>query len=184
MIAQVEKLLEIQIRRMRNEDVDQIMAIEEVSFGAHHWSADSFCSEIQNPLGNYFCAINKSTNELIGYCGFWIICEEAHVTTIAVKKEYRKHHIGELLLQQMIETGYKVEAKWFTLEVRVSNMPALSLYKKYGFDSLGVRRKYYQDNNEDALIMWTQNIWESKFKDNLQLLKENLLKSNELILHK
>ena len=169
---------------MQKEDVDQIMAIEEVSFGSHHWSADSFISEMQNPLGNYFCAIDKATGQLIGYCGFWTILEEAHVTTIAVKHDYRKKRIGEILLQHMIETGYKVDAKWFTLEVRVSNMPALSLYKKYGFDSLGVRRKYYQDNNEDALIMWTQNIWDTKYKEKFNELKENLLNSNELILHK
>jgi len=163
---------------MEKDDVDQIMEIESVSFGSHHWSKESFISEIKNPLGSYFSAVEPETGKILGYCGFWLICEEAHITTIAVRPEYRKNKLGELLLQTMIEEGYKREAKWFTLEVRASNTAAQNLYYKYGFDSLGVRAKYYQDNNEDALIMWTKNIWESEFKDNFAKLKDNLKNLN------
>jgi ribosomal-protein-alanine N-acetyltransferase len=147
------------------------MEIEKVSFGTHHWSSDSFHSEIDNELGNYFTAINKDTNNVIGYGGYWLIFDEAHITTIAVDPKLRKNKIGEIILQHMITVGYEKKAKWFTLEVRAGNIPAQNLYKKYGFESLGVRKKYYQDNDEDALIMWTENIWDSKFKNKFQELK-------------
>lgn len=160
---------------MQDRDVEQIMEIEKVSFGGHHWSNQSFFSEIENNLGNYFTAIDNNSKKVIGYCGFWLICEEAHITTIAVHPEYRGNHIGELLLQKLINTGYEVNAKWFTLEVRASNVSAQNLYYKYGFQSLGVRRKYYQDNDEDALIMWTENIWDSKFKNKFKELERELI---------
>lgn len=158
---------------MESRDVDQIMEIESVSFGTYHWSHQAFLSEIENDIGNYLTAIDKETNKVIGYCGFWLILNEAHITTIAVRPEYRKNSVGELLLQSMIELGYKKDAKWFTLEVRASNIAAQNLYYKYGFKSLGLRRKYYQDNNEDALIMWTENIWEEKYKNIFSQLKND-----------
>jgi ribosomal-protein-alanine N-acetyltransferase len=159
---------------MKVEDIDQIMEIEKVSFGPYHWSPQSFASEIDNKLGNYVTAIDQITKKVLGYCGFWLIFDEAHITTIAVHPEYRKKYIGELLLQNMIEMGYKSNAKWFTLEVRAGNISAQNLYYKYGFKSLGLRRKYYQDNDEDALIMWTENIWDTQFKSRLQELKLEL----------
>jgi len=171
-------LLEVKIRKMQKQDIDQIMKIEEVSFGSHHWSSQSFESEINNPLGNYFTALEKETGKVLGYCGYWLIFDEAHITTVAVDPVYRKNKLGELLLQRMISTGYEKEAKWFTLEARASNIPAQNLYSKYGFQSLGVRKKYYQDNDEDALIMWTENIWDSKFKNKFKELKNNLSSLN------
>ena len=90
--------------------------------------------------------------------------------------------IGELLLRSMIEEGYKKEAKWFTLEVRASNFAAQNLYYKYGFKSLGSRKNYYQDNGEDALIMWTENIWYESFKSNYNQLNQNknLMETNNV----
>lgn len=156
------------------------MEIEKVSFGPYHWARQAFISEIDNDLGNYYVAFDKDTNKLIGYFGFWLIFEEAHITTIAVHPEYRGNNIGELLLQKMIDTGYSVEAKWFTLEVRESNFSAQSLYYKYKFKSLGLRHKYYQENNENAIIMWTENIWDSSFKTEFQSLKDVLLQKQTL----
>lgn len=170
--------MELQIRKMQKGDVSQIMEIEKVSFGSHHWSPESFNSEIGNTLGNYFTAIDKETGNVVGYCGFWLIFDEAHITTIAVNPKYRNHKIGETLLQHMISVGYDKKAKWFTLEARTSNIAAQNLYTKYGFQSLGIRKKYYQDNNEDALIMWTENIWDTKFKEKFQELKNNLSSLN------
>lgn len=165
----------ILIRKMKNEDIQEIMKIERVSFGTHHWSEQSFVFEIDNTVGNYFSAINED-NQLLGYCGFWLIGEEAHITTIAVNPDYRKMNIGEQLLRSMIEDGYAKEAKWFTLEVRASNTAAQGLYYKYGFKSLGSRKNYYQDNGEDALIMWTENIWHDEFKSTFEKYKKTLLK--------
>ncbi|HSA06996.1 MAG TPA: ribosomal protein S18-alanine N-acetyltransferase [Candidatus Gastranaerophilales bacterium] len=165
----------IKIRKMHKKDIDQIMKIESVSFGNFYWTREAFATEIENNIGYYFVA-EAENEQIIGYCGFWLILDEAHVTTIAVHPKYRKQGLGEKLLQKMLETGYEKEAKWFTLEVRASNVSAQNLYYKYKFKSLGLRRKYYQDNEEDAMIMWTENIWESSFRDHLKNLKNDLEK--------
>lgn len=162
------------IRRMTSEDVGLVMKIEEVSFGEYHWSEDSFRSEINNKLGNYFVIIEQDTNKLAGYCGYWNVLDEGHITTLAVHPGFRGKKIGCLLVSHIISTGYDLELKWFTLEVRASNIPALNLYKKFGFENIGVREKYYQDNNEDAIIMWTENIWSEKFKNNLSVIKSEV----------
>lgn len=159
---------------METKDIEQIMEIESVIFGEYHWTPQSFISEIDNELGNYFVAIDRSTEQVIGYGGFWLIFDEAHITTIAVRPNLRNKGVGEILLQKMIDVGYAKNTKWFTLEVRAGNIAAQNLYYKYGFKSLGLRKKYYQDNDEDALIMWTENIWDTKFTSMLKELKEKL----------
>lgn len=169
----------ILVRKMETKDIEQIMEIESVIFGEYHWTPQSFISEIENEFGNYFTAVDTETNQIIGYGGFWLIFDEAHITTIAVRPHLRNKGLGEILLQKMIDAGYAKNAKWFTLEVRAGNIPAQNLYYKYGFKSLGLRKKYYQDNEEDALIMWTENIWDTEFKSLLKDLKEKLkLKSS------
>lgn len=157
-----KSLFSITIKRMQKTDVDAVIAIEEKVYGDHHWSKESFLDELSNELARYYCVFNE--DKLIAYCGCWQILEEVHVTNIAVSPEFRKCHIGETLLMKIIDDCYKNMAKYITLEVRIGNLPAISLYKKYGFKSLGVRKGYYQDNNEDALIMWTENIFYDKFK--------------------
>lgn len=166
---------------MRLEDIEEVMEIEPVAFGSHHWSHQSFVNELNNSMGNYFAACEPVSKRLIGYSGFWLIGEEAHITTLAVHPDCRRKHIGERLLIHDIMQARKVGAQWITLEVRVSNEVAQTLYYKYGFKSLGLRRNYYQDNDEDALVLWTENIKAPEFTD---LLKErteiiDLLTSNE-----
>ena len=154
----------VKILPMKKEDIDGIIAIEEVTHGEHHWSKDSFYSELSNNLARYFCAFDEQDN-LLGYAGSWIVIDEAHITNIAVKPEYRGKKIGGALLVKIFDTCIKEMVKYLTLEVRVSNIPAIKLYEKYNFKSLGTRKGYYQNNNEDALIMWTENIFWDKFKE-------------------
>jgi ribosomal-protein-alanine N-acetyltransferase len=130
-------------------------------------------SELSNELASYFSAYNDK-DELVAYCGCWKILEEAHITTIAVLPKFRRKHIAEALLKTVINDCYKNMVKFITLEVRVGNIPAIALYEKYGFKSLGTRKGYYQDNNEDALIMWTENIFYDKFKTMYEKNIENL----------
>ncbi len=167
-------MLSVKIKPMQKDDVDSVISIEEQAYGPHHWSKDSFMSELSNDLAKYFSVFNADGN-LIAYCGCWQILEEAHITNIAVSPACRRSHIGEVLLTTIIDECYRNMAKYITLEVRVSNKPAIALYEKYGFKSLGVRKGYYQDNNEDALIMWTENIFYDKFKSgyekNIAVLK-------------
>ena len=133
----------------------------------------NFFNELNNQLAKYYCAFNEQ-GELVGYCGCWQIMEEAHITNVAVSPNFRRQNIGEALLISIIKSCYKEMVKYLTLEVRVSNTPAINLYEKYGFKSLGVRKGYYQDNNEDALIMWTENIFYDKFKGIFEQNLENL----------
>ena len=154
----------IKIEPMTKELVDEVVEIEAKSFGNHHWSKSSFIQELSNGYAHYFAAIDIESGKVVGYCGLWHILEEAHFSTISVSPDFRRKHIAEALLVKMINYCYENEIKYFTLEVRASNTPAQNLYVKYGMKSLGVRKGYYQDNNEDALIMWSENIFYDKFK--------------------
>ncbi|MBD5403225.1 ribosomal protein S18-alanine N-acetyltransferase [bacterium] len=148
---------------MAPEDVDGVIKIEESAYGDHHWSKESFLNEINNELARYYSLFN-SNNELVGYAGCWHILDEAHITNIAISADHRRKKYGEALLRKIIDDCYTEMIKYITLEVRVSNNPAIGLYTKYGFSSFGTRKGYYQDNNEDALIMWTKNIFFDEFK--------------------
>ena len=162
---------------MKQTDIDAVVGIEEESYGSHHWSKESFYNELQNDLAAYFCAFNEE-GILVGYAGTWQILEEAHITNISVKPDFRRRKIGEALLHTIIENCYANGVKYITLEVRVSNQKAINLYEKYGFKSLGRRKEYYQDNNEDALIMWTENIFYDKFKT---IYKNNIENLNKVV---
>lgn len=166
-------LSEISISKMTKDDVEDVVNIESEAYGKHHWAKSSFYDEMSNNLAKYYVA--KTTDgQLVGYAGTWHIIDEGHITTIAVKNKYLRNHIGEKIIQAIIDDCYKNNIKYLTLEVRVSNTPAIKLYEKYGFQSLGTRKGYYQDNNEDALIMWTENIFYDKFKQIYQKNCENL----------
>ena len=175
----IVKLSEIAISPMSKDDVEAVVQIESEAYGKHHWAKSSFYDEMSNNLAKYYVA-KASDGTLVGYAGTWHIIDEGHITTIAVKKEYLRNHIGETIIQRIIDDCYKDNIKYLTLEVRVSNTPAIKLYEKYGFQSLGTRKAYYQDNNEDALIMWTENIFYDKFKAIYEKNCESLNKIKEL----
>lgn len=101
--------------------------------------------------------------------------DEAHITTIAMHPNHRRHGLGEYMLASLIDIAYSIGAKWVTLEVRVTNYNAQNLYRKYGFHEAGIRHRYYSDNNEDALIMWTDEINSSAYKQKFQELKADLM---------
>lgn len=103
-------------------------------------------------------------NNVVGFVGTWLVSTESHITAIAAKAGYRSRGIGELLLIGAIELALHAGAEVVTLEVRVSNMVAQSLYQKYGFKSAGIRKRYYADNGEDALIMSTDLIHSAEYQ--------------------
>jgi ribosomal-protein-alanine N-acetyltransferase len=112
---------------------------------------------------------------IVGFAGLWLMVDEAHITTIAVHPEYRGRSIGELMLASLIGIAYDIRARNVTLEVRVTNMVAQNLYRKYGFRDAGIRRRYYSDNNEDALIMWTDDIHSPAYRAEYDRLRAALL---------
>ena len=170
-----ETLKTVTIKRMSKEDIDGVIAIEEKAYGEHHWSKDSFMQELSNDLAWYYSLFNDE-GKLVAYAGTWHILEEAHITNIAVDADERRKGYGEVLLKHILDDCYKEKIKYLTLEVRKSNKPAIGLYEKYGFTSFGLRKKYYQDNNEDALIMWTKNIFYDEFKIPFEQKSEKLKK--------
>lgn len=178
--AQKKQVLaeDLLIRRMRDEDVPGVMAIESVSFGRHHWSDESFYNELKNSMGRYYILEHRPDQEVIGYCGLWLVLDEGHVTTVAVKPEYRGNALGEVLLVHMLDRCMGSTIHWVTLEVRAGNLGAQNLYYKYGFEGKGIRPKYYQDNGEDALIMTTRHIgtddYRTQFKNNRKVLEHRL----------
>lgn len=147
--------MSVLIREMTMEDIDAVMEVEEEAF-AIPWSRSSFESEVaQNFLAVYLVAENEEG--IAGYGGLWFILDEAHITNVAVKAAARRQGIGRRLVEALIEKAAERDIQKLTLEVRESNREAIALYEKTGFAVEGRRPGYYQDNKEDALIMWKRN---------------------------
>jgi ribosomal-protein-alanine N-acetyltransferase len=117
-------------------------------------------------------ATQQSKEYIVGIAGFWIMVDEAHITTLATRNSYRRQGIGERLLVKIIEMAVQLHADVVTLEARISNKQAQALYEKYGFQKVGVRRAYYTDNGEDAVIMTTDSLTSSAFQSQFQQLKQ------------
>ncbi len=115
---------------------------------------------------------SAATQYVVGFAGIWVMAEESHLTNIAVRQSYQHRGIGELLLISVIDLSAKLNADTITLEVRVSNTSAQSLYRKYAFTQNGLRRGYYTDNREDAMLMSTQSIKSASFQARFQQLKQ------------
>ncbi|MFC4766879.1 ribosomal protein S18-alanine N-acetyltransferase [Effusibacillus consociatus] len=143
---------ELIYRRMQLSDIDRILEIEHRSFSAP-WSRAAFEGELtRNHFAKYI--VVEIDGVVAGYAGMWIIIDEAHITNIAIDPAYRGRKLGENLLRQMMMVAVWNGADRMTLEVRVSNKTAQSLYQKLGFIKYGIRKGYYSDNGEDAIIMW------------------------------
>lgn len=132
----------------------------------------------RSPL-NLFGLLQRSSppshpHPLVGFAGMWTMMDEAHITTIGVGIKHRGRQVGELLLVGLMDEALRRNANWITLEVRVSNIKAQNLYRKYGFSQYGLRRRYYSDNGEDAFIMWSPSLRSPDFKGRYALLKDQL----------
>jgi ribosomal-protein-alanine N-acetyltransferase len=111
---------------------------------------------------------------VVGYGGLWLMVDEAHVTSIAVRPDFRGRGLGELVMLTLFEIAVRLGARWVTLEVRVSNQVARRLYTKLGFREAGIRPRYYTDNNEDAVIMWSEELRSAAFRERFTREKEAL----------
>ncbi len=142
----------IEVIPMTEEHLDGVMAIETLSFKIP-WSRSAFIDELTtNQMAVYVVAV--SGREIIGYGGLWRILDEGHITNIAVHPEFRRCGAGSRIMDMLLEICKREGIKSLTLEVRKSNIPAQRLYENYGFKAEGIRKKYYSDTGEDALIMW------------------------------
>lgn len=140
------------VRPMQESDLENIMEIEQSSFTSP-WSQFAFVSELkENEYARYFCL--EVDGKIVGYMGLWFILEEGHITNVAITPSYRGNRWGEYLIRSVMKKMISEGMERMTLEVRESNIPAQHLYERIGFVKAGVRKGYYSDNREDALIMW------------------------------
>jgi len=140
------------IRQAEEKDVKQIAHLDTLCF-AVPWSELSFRQEItENERAIYIVA--KVEENIVGYAGMWVILDEGHITNVAVHPDYRRKHIGQALVSILLSAGEECGVERTTLEVRESNEAAINLYKSFDFKPEGLRKGYYEDNNENAVIMW------------------------------
>ena len=159
----------LQVRPMTADDLAAIQLIERASFTTP-WPAHAYRQELEtNRLAHYLVALLGG--EIVAYGGIWIMVDEAHVTTFAVHPRFRRRRIGERLLLGLLDLALDREAREATLEVRLSNLPARRLYEKYGFRPVGIRPRYYSDNQEDALIMTTEPLAERTMRERVARLR-------------
>lgn len=161
----------ISIDRMQMDDTECVAKLDVKCFPTP-WSLGAYRTEVNNPSAYYIVA--KLDDEIVGYAGMWMIMEEAHVTTIGVDPEHRGKKIGERMVVNMLDEALHRGARRATLEVRKHNYTAQNLYVKYGFHEVSIRKGYYANNNEDALVMWIDDMWNDEFLRNLRKNKERL----------
>ncbi len=149
---------EVMVRPMCLEDIDGVMEIEHGSF-AVPWTRQDLVGELSNTAARYFVVIEDGM--VAAYAGTWLIIDEGHITNVAVHPQRRGRGYGALVLSALMQAAVDVGVTYMTLEVRVSNEPALGLYKKLGFKKAGLRKKYYEDNGEDAHIMVNDRLQQS-----------------------
>jgi ribosomal-protein-alanine N-acetyltransferase len=196
------------LETMRSEDVPEVSHVERRCF-TNPWPESAYRRELKNPAANYYIVLRvhepqaeprpedresngrrfflplirraepKSTDPIVGFAGMWLLYDEAHVTTIAVAPEHRGRGLGELLLIALFEEAINRGAEWLTLEVRVTNTPAQTLYEKYGFTRQGLRRRYYSDNGEDAYIMWSPSLRNEQYQRRFAELRSRLIERLE-----
>jgi len=192
-------LTRYQLRPMTEADISQVAEIEAQSFPTT-WPRTAYRRELANRLARYFVLTDRShaplpqeespprrsllglfrrrpaaeetTDYIVGYVGVWLMVDQAHVVAIAVREEYRRQGLGELLLSESIDLALANGQESVTLEVRRSNESAQALYEKYRFLKVGLRRRYYSDNHEDALIMTTPPINTDSYREHLAYLRQ------------
>ncbi len=145
-------VFEVSLERMTLDDLDGVMTVEQTAF-VTPWSRRAFVTELTENAYSYYL-VAKLDGQVVGYGGMWLILDEAHVTNIAVHSRHRGKGIGERLMLELMAAAKAHGCRRMTLEVRRSNLPAQNLYMKLGFEARGVRKGYYTDTREDAIVMW------------------------------
>lgn len=164
----------IEIDFMKDEDIPVVQEIERLSFPSP-WPDNSFDNELHhNRVACYLVA--RYEGKVIGYCGAWIIMDEIHITSVAVKPELRRRKIGERLIWQLLTIALEKGARWSTLEVREDNVAAVKLYEKFGFVKVGTRKAYY-DYKDNAIVMWAGNLQGEGFRKKIEEIEKDFSSS-------
>jgi ribosomal-protein-alanine N-acetyltransferase len=169
-------LTTIHLQAANLEHLPQIVELDQVCLGGL-WSIEGYKRELESPNSSLLALSvpnNPNSDRMIGSGCFWAILEEAHITLIAIHPDYQGHGLGQLLLYALLKDAVERQLERATLEVRVSNQVALSLYQKLGFEIAGRRKKYYQQTGEDALILWRGDLHQSQFREQLALWEQEI----------
>jgi [ribosomal protein S18]-alanine N-acetyltransferase len=162
----------LEVTRMRRRHLRGVMVIERQVY-ARPWSPNLFIAEMTDPSSRCYL-VARVDKEIVGYGGLICYGDEAHVTNIAVDPNQHRHKIGSRLLLELMRNGIAMGAHAVSLEVRVSNWGAQRMYGRFGFRPVGIRRNYYQELNEDALIMWTDDVRTRAYATRLRSIADDL----------
>lgn len=141
----------IEVRPMRAEDVPAVCELEEAAFSMP-WSAQDFLDMVDREGSLY--VVSVAGDYIIGCCGVTNACGDGHINNVVIHEAWRGRHLGKEMLAKLMEMGKEIGIENYTLEVRVSNTPAINLYESLGFESAGIRPNFYEKPREDAMIMW------------------------------
>lgn len=162
----------VDIQFLSSDLLPSALEIDQMCLGGL-WSLDNYQRELESPNSDLLVLsvrspdINSNRETLVGLGCVWAILEEAHITLLAVHPDYQRLGFGQTLLYALLMAAWQRQLEWATLEVRVSNQKAIALYQKFGFQSIGQRRRYYQDTGEDALILWRSGLQKPDFTEAL-----------------
>ena len=160
--------MSFRIEVMTVDDIPQVRDMESEAFTTG-WQEEAFHNELtQNPTAHYL-VVRGIGGVLVGYAGFWLVKDEAHVTSIAIRPGYRGQQLGKRLMLALVSRASEHGALWMTLEVRADNPAAQRMYKQFGFARVGVRPRYY-DGTVDAWIMWAGNLHSDSYRERLRSL--------------
>jgi [ribosomal protein S18]-alanine N-acetyltransferase len=178
-LQQLQLILEL--KPLTSDDLNSVLEIDKACFGGL-WTLCGYQREIDSPNSDLIGIFSTQTSaKLLGIGCSWSILEEAHITLVAVHPQYQRQGFGQVLIYSLLVSAMRRGLERATLEVRASNQTAISLYQKFGFKTAGLRRRYYQDNDEDALILWLSGLQSPNFQENLtnwqQIVTQRLLKS-------
>ena len=169
-------LLELQLKPLVADQLEQVVSLDKICFGGL-WSLDGYQRELSSPNSTLLVISVTKNNEpssIIGIGCFWAILDEAHITILAVHPDYQGRGMGQLLLCALLKDAIGRKLKRATLEVRESNLVALSLYRKFGFKTAGKRKRYYPKTGEDALILWRGDLDQSEFIRDLKIWRDRV----------
>ncbi|HET7737265.1 MAG TPA: ribosomal protein S18-alanine N-acetyltransferase [Tepidiformaceae bacterium] len=163
------------LRAMEHRDIGPVVAIEEEAFTAG-WPKTAYERELTKNQTAHYLVLDSGEDDarLIGFAGMWCILDEAHVVTVAVPPELQGNGYGRLLVHALVDRATDLQMSVATLECRVSNTVARALYRDYGFYEVGMRKAYYSDNREDAVIMTTEELTSTTYRERFRKLEERL----------
>ena len=155
---------DLKLRSLTTDDLNAILELDQACFGGL-WTMEGYQRELDSPNSELLGLLSPlSSNKLVGMGCFWAILDEAHITILGVHPQYHRQGFGQALLYALLKTACDRGLERATLEVRASNVAAISLYQKFGFKTAGRRRRYYKDNGEDALILWLSELQYPQFQ--------------------